>query len=117
MHTLFLREHNYQASFCQSGRGTVQERDDEIFECARRMVIAELQKITFYDFLPILLGTEMPGAYQRYNPGIYPDITNEFATASYRFGHSALSPQILRLDSSGKKSAMNIWIYGMPFSV
>ena len=101
MHTLFMREHNYQASRCHSDMEDIQARDDEIFECARKIVIAELQKITFYDFLPILLGTATPGQYTGYDSTINPSITNEFATASYRFGHSALSPRILRLNSYG----------------
>ena len=103
MHTLFMREHNYQASQCSSAVEDVQKRDDEIFECARRRVIAELQKITFYDFLPLLLGDRTPEAYQQYDPAINPSISNEFATASYRFGHSALSAQILRIDSEGRE--------------
>ena len=97
MHTLFMREHNYQASLCSSSiNDNIQARDDDLFECARRMVIAELQHITFNEFLAVLLGDFAPDSYGGYDSSVNPGITNEFATAAFRFGHSALSPSILR---------------------
>ena len=37
-------------------------------------------------------------------PTVNPDIANEFSTAAYRFGHSMLSSELVRLDADGSPS-------------
>lgn len=68
--------------------------DEEIFQSARNYVIALLQKITYEDFLPHLLGKakydEYIGKYDGYDENIDPVVTTEFSTAAYRIGHSLL---------------------------
>jgi hypothetical protein len=97
MHTLFVREHNYWADrFRRENRRLA---GDDIYEMARMMVGAEIQSITYREFLPVLLGSEGLARYRGYQAGVDPTISNEFATASYRFGHSMVSPQLLRLGS------------------
>ncbi len=99
MHTLFVREHNRLARRIR--RSNRRLDGDEIYERARRIVIAELQAITYEEFLPVLLGDTAPGRYDGYQPDLQVGIFNEFSTAAYRFGHSALSPTLLRLDANG----------------
>jgi hypothetical protein len=96
MHTLFMREHNRLAD--QIAAANPQLSDDEIYERARRMVGAEMQVITYREFLPALLGRDALAPYRGYRPDIDVSISNVFSTASFRFGHSALSPTLLRLD-------------------
>lgn len=103
MHTLFVREHNRHADAIRSGRPGLS--GEEIFQRARRLVIAELQIITEREFLPALLGPGGLPPYRGYDPDVDPRIANVFATAAYRFGHSALSPTLLRLDASGQEVA------------
>lgn len=97
MHTLFMREHNYWADRI---REAVPELDDEgIYQRARAMVAAEMQCITYNEFLPLLLGDDTFGPYEGYQPTVEATISNEFATAAYRIGHTMLSPQLIRLDA------------------
>jgi len=97
MHTLFMREHNLWATLIHHAAPWLS--DDEVYESARKIVGAEMQAITYNEFLPALFGRhhDLP-RYHGYNVGVNPSIGNEFSTASYRFGHSALSPTLLRLD-------------------
>ena len=100
MHTLFVREHNRLS-------GLLQERmpvagDEEIFQLARKIVGAEIQAITYQEFLPALLGPFAPDHEDyAYSETVNPAIANEFSTVLFRFGHSLLSPKLLLMDSDG----------------
>lgn len=99
MHTLFVREHNRLATEIRDRNPGL--TGDEIYEQARRLVGAQMQVITYREFLPLLLGQEALPPYRGYDPNIDAGIANSFSTAAYRFGHSALSPFIQRLDRDG----------------
>ncbi|MGE0411573.1 MAG: peroxidase family protein [Verrucomicrobiales bacterium] len=101
MHTLFVREHNYWAGVIAKANPGLS--DDQIFESARVLVAAEIQSITYREFLPVLLGPRALPRYQGYRPEVNAGIANVFATASYRFGHSMLSETLLRLDRTGRE--------------
>ncbi len=100
MHTLFVREHNRLAAAIGNDPTL---SGDEIYEQARAIVGAQIQVITYEEFLPALIGKRSMRPYKGYFPTINPDIANEFSTAAYRFGHSALSETILRLDANGNE--------------
>lgn len=100
MHTLFVREHNRLAR--EIRRNNINLSGEEIYQRARRIVAAQMQVITYKEFLPVLLGKKALSKYKGYNPNIDSRISNEFSTAAYRLGHSLLSPQILRLNKRGK---------------
>ena len=99
MHTLFVREHNRVARQLQLKFPHI--KVEEIFQSARRIVIAQIQTITYNEFLPALLGPDTMPRYRGYDPEIRPDMFNEFTVAAYRFGHSSLSPNILSIDENG----------------
>ena len=99
MHTLFVREHNRIAALLQAQ--FPDNSANEIFFLARRLVGAEMQIITFEEFLPALLGPNAIADYEGYDFLTNANIINSFSTAAFRFGHSALSPNLLRLDASG----------------
>lgn len=101
MHTIFVREHNYWADYVARSNSSLS--GDQIYEIARVLVGAEMQAITYNEFLPVLLGPDAIPKYRGYEADLNPGITNVFATASYRFGHSMLSSQLLRLDRRMKE--------------
>jgi hypothetical protein len=103
MHTLFVREHNRLADLIAQRRPGLS--GDEIYEWARAMVAAEMQAITYREFLPKLLGEGAIPPYRGYRPSVDPGIANEFATAAYRVGHTMLSPVLRRVEASGFEAA------------
>ncbi len=103
MHTLFVREHNYWAQ--QMAIQFPNADGDELYERARAIVAAEMQVITFNEFLPALLGENTMGAYSGYDDSVEPMIANEFATAAYRVGHTMLSADIRRIEATNQTAA------------
>jgi len=98
LHTLFVREHNRLAQALAANDPSL--TGEEIYQEARRVVGALMQVITYSEFLPALLGPDAIRPYRGYLYSQSPLIANEFSTGAYRFGHSALSPTLLRLDAS-----------------
>ena len=99
MHTIWVREHNRIADEIAAEDPSL--TDDQIFEQARAVVTAELQAITYNEFLPALLGNNALTEYTGFDSTVNPNIANVFSTAAYRFGHSLLSTELLRLNPDG----------------
>jgi peroxidase len=98
MHTLFVREHNRLAQEIAANDPSL--TGEQVYQEARRIVGALMQAITYNEFLPALLGPNALSPYTGMQLGASPAIANEFSGAIYRFGHSALSATLLRLDAS-----------------
>ena len=96
MHTLFLREHNRIATALKNLNR--HWNGEKIYQETRKIVGAVLQKITYEDFLPIIIGPDALPEYRRYDSSINPGILNSFATAAFRFGHSLIRPAFDILD-------------------
>lgn len=99
---ILYRWHNIQAKRIQEEHPDW--TDEEIFQGARRWVIATFQKITLYDFLPaILADNDAVPAYEKYKPHVPPGISHAFATAAFRFPHTIVPPALLfRKRKNGK---------------
>ena len=99
MHTLWVREHNRIAMELAADDDSLD--DEQLYQQARKQVIAQLQHITFNEFLPALLGVDAIEQYSGYDATVDPSIANEFSTAAYRFGHTMLTAELLRLNNDG----------------
>ena len=111
LHTLFVREHNWWAKqiWARYGHGGTALSDDDIFERARMMVAAEMQAITYNEFLPVLLGEDWDaGVPYAYDATVDPQIDNVFSTAAFRVGHTLVSDGILRVDNDGNEALMSL---------
>jgi peroxidase len=103
MHTLWVREHNHHADRIAGEEPGLS--GEEIYQRARAIVGAEMQRITYQEFLPALLGHGAIPPYQGYDEGVNPGIGNVFATAAYRVGHTMLSPTLLRMNADGSEAS------------
>lgn len=96
--TLFAREHNRIATILSEINP--QWSDERLFAESRHIVIAELQHITYNEWLPYIIGTENMHRFDLnvrehgysfdYDYHLNPSVTAEFTTAAFRFGHSTV---------------------------
>ena len=98
MHTLFMREHNRLADVLETENPGW--NDEQLYQTSRKIVGAEMQAITYGEFLPALLGKrsarQLAAKKFDYDPTLDATVSNEFASSIYRFGHSML-PEKLKL--------------------
>lgn len=107
-HTLFLREHN---RLCDRIRWRYPEANDQqIYDLARKIVGMEIQKITYDEFLPALLGplASRLTSYRGHDPHLHAGLSVEFSTAGFRFGHSTLSSKIPFVNARGRKIRVSL---------
>ena len=101
MHTIWMREHNRVAAALASLNPNWS--DERLYQEARKIVGAEVQRINYFEFLPTIMGPDtfnaLIGPYLGYNPNADASIPNEFAAAAFRVGHSLVRPNFPRLQA------------------
>lgn len=95
LHTLFVREHN---QICEQLKASGWRNDEQMYQMARKIVGGYIQAITYQEFLPAM-GIQLNG-YKRYDPKVKPNVSNLFATAAYRLGHSMVPDELLLLSDN-----------------
>ena len=115
IHTLFLREHNRIARSLASINS--QWNDNELYEETRKIVIGQLQHISYAELLPYIIGEEMmtkydirlelDGFYPRYDMTVNPTVDNAVANAVFQFLFTIL-PSTMERYSKGLDSIGNI---------
>ena len=100
--TLFVREHNFQVD--QLHKEHPNWSGDQLYQTAKAIVTGEIENITYKEFLPHLLGPDAIAPYQGYDPHVNPTITEEFAGAAYRFGHSIVSGELGQINELGTQT-------------
>ncbi|GAV07211.1 hypothetical protein RvY_17080-2 [Ramazzottius varieornatus] len=93
---LFYRLHNVMAARIQAQHP--QWRDEQIFQRARRWVIAIMQNIALYEYLPAFLDIQV-APYNGYQADIHPGISDVFQAAAFRFGHTQIPAGIFVRDT------------------
>ena len=96
LHVLFMREHNRLAD--QISEQNPDWNDEEIFQLARKLVAAQIQAITYEEFLPSL-GITLED-YSGFDSNVNPQVTSAFATVAFRMGHSQTGDVFLRVDEN-----------------
>ncbi|NDA47310.1 MAG: peroxidase [Alphaproteobacteria bacterium] len=103
LQVLFVREHNYQVDRLQQQHP--EWTGDHLYQQAKAIVTAEIAHITYSEFLPHLLGPNLLTKYKGYNPNVNPTISEEFAGAAFRFGHSIVSAELISFAENGSELA------------
>lgn len=106
LQTLFLDNHNRIASELQQENPTW--TDEQLFQEARKLNIAEYQMIVYNEWIPDVLGKNALAPYQGYDPNVDAAIANEFSTVAFRFGHSLLSGDVERQGNNGQSVAADV---------
>ncbi|XP_067002115.2 uncharacterized protein [Anabrus simplex] len=104
MHLLWARQHNALAA----GLAKLNPAwdDERLFQETRRIVSAQMEHITYNEFLPIIFGKSMmdkleltpkkAGYYEGYDETVDPTIANSFAASAFRFAHTLL-PSLMKI--------------------
>ena len=118
IHTLWMREHNRLAQLLKNQHPSW--NDEKLYEEARRIVIAEYQHIIYKEWLPHILGLPymkesglyplQDGYVVNYQDGddFDPRITNEFAVAAFRFGHSLIPSSFKKITRNRQSRAQDL---------
>ncbi|XP_046571262.1 myeloperoxidase-like [Haliotis rubra] len=109
-HTIFAKEHNRIAAKLKALN--CHWNDEKLFQESRRIVGAIAQKITYGEYLPIIMGKQAMIKYglaiigsgstyaNVYSTTTDASIRNAFATAAFRMGHSMIHSHFASYSSS-----------------
>lgn len=115
IHTIWARNHNFWVDELKARTGG-QWTEDEYFEGARAINIAEYQQIVFTEFANAMSGglgddddgPDLEHGFDAYDPTVDASISVEFAQAAYRFGHSMLNETVGYLGADGSLQQMSL---------
>jgi peroxidase len=102
---MWLRQHNKIAKKLKDLNPNWS--DEDLFQEARHITIAQFQHIIYNEWLEQVVGTVLYNKYKlspnnyKYDPSINPSIYNEFSTAAFRFGHTLINDILSRVSSTG----------------
>ncbi|XP_037298832.1 peroxidasin [Manduca sexta] len=108
MHLILARQHNRLA--IELKKNNPRWSDEVVFQEARRIVGAQMQHISYSEFLPSILGIDVmwalnmtvkdTGYSDAYDPTVDPSIANHFSAAVFRFAHTLLPGLIHNVDAN-----------------
>lgn len=105
--TLWMRNHNLHAKALQDA---FKNKDANwIFEAARRVNQAQYQRVVYTEYLPVMIGQKLGncgtqgGNVQCFNPRTDPSISDLFAVAGFRVGHTMVGGKVNRREKYGSQ--------------
>lgn len=122
VHTILLREHNRIARELKSQNSDW--NDEKLFQESRKIVIGEIQHITYNSYLPKILGWNIMDLFDLkprpqgeyftgYDDKVIPTIRNGFMAAAFRFGHSMVNDHLAFKDQYGNNERTHfrhLWV-------
>lgn len=124
MHLIFARHHNYLAE----GLKKVNPHwdDEKLFQEARKILGAQLQHITYNEFLSVVIGKDSSEKFgilskpsgineDPYDPNTNPSVANEFAAAAFRFAHTLL-PGLMKITKELNDTEESMALHKMLFN-
>ncbi|XP_039452178.1 myeloperoxidase-like [Culex pipiens pallens] len=123
MHLIWARHHN---NLTGELKKVNPEWDDErLFQEARRILAAQMQHITYSEFVPVIIGANNSDQMgisptpdsdrDTYNASVDASIANIFAAAAFRFAHTLL-PTLMKQTRDPTSSASGIELHKMLFN-
>ncbi|XP_037793052.1 chorion peroxidase-like [Penaeus monodon] len=110
LHLIWVRHHNQLAK----GLKELNPRwdDEKLFQEARRILSAQLQHVTYNEYVSLLFGKKLSSKFNflplkgKARTNIYDEtvsaaVSSDFATAVLRFGHTLISGNVERMDKAG----------------
>ncbi|XP_070493770.1 salivary peroxidase/catechol oxidase [Chironomus tepperi] len=124
LHLLFARHHNFLAE----GLKVVNPHwdDERLFQESRKILGAQMQHITYNEFLSVIIGKEASEklgilstpdgvAEDTYDEKLNPTLANEFAAAAFRFAHTLL-PGLMKLAKEQENTEESIELHNILFN-
>jgi Ca2+-binding RTX toxin-like protein len=103
IHTIWARNHNFHVENLKAAG--FEGSAEELYQAAKIINESEYARVVWTDFTDMLLGG-MRGVgnhgWAGYNPDANPGISQEFAAAGYRFGHSLIQQTVRVLNAQGE---------------
>ncbi|VDP08312.1 unnamed protein product [Heligmosomoides polygyrus] len=116
LHTIYIKEHNrIAAQFYQHNPSW---SDEQIFQEARRVNIAQYQHQVYAEYLPLVVGNKLMDDFRLrplrsgfgtdYSPKASAALTAEFAAAAYRFGHGLVRKDFPRVSNNNMTAGTTV---------
>lgn len=91
IHVLFLREHNRLARDLKAIYPSW--NDERLYQTARRINIAQFQKILYEEYFPVMTGRSVR-RFRGFRPNAQPSVSLIFSTAALRIGHTMVGNEV-----------------------
>lgn len=111
LHVIWMRNHNRWAKRLKSDFPEHDGDDDWLFDSARRINQAQFQSVVYNEFLPLMTGKTLPKCplqakkIQCFDQKVRPGISDLFATAAFRVGHTMVGNKVHRIGKFKNKMA------------